>query len=248
MFDVIAVKPIEITGVQVAFEENPLTSTIDVFSKLGTHVGFEANAAAWTLAVSGPVTVSALATPSPVLNFTTPIPVAAGERRAFYINRDAGAGPNLNTSNGVGGGVVTALDANLLIFEGTEIDGVFGGVAVLNRIPNMTIHYEFQAGNSPTVDIIGPNRITTSESRVTIFGLALDDGAVDSVKMRFKKARANGSLRSVNRTLTPDENGLFRGGVKTFIGRNPVTFQATDNKGQKSAKKKVVITGVVVAL
>ncbi len=242
MFDVLALKNIEITGLRMAFFTNTVSDTVDVFQKAGSYVGSEAIPGNWTAAATSLVGATALV-PTPIIPFAAPIPVGSGERVALYIRATA---TDVAYTNGVGSGTVAALDPNLVVFEGIGVAGSFGAISQ-NRISNVTIVYDFQAGNPPEVKIIGPRRITTSAPVVRVAGLATDDGKAVSVRVRFKVARANGSLRNVTRTRTPDPaTGLFQVGVRTLIGRNPVRITAVDNKEQVSAVQKVIITGVVL--
>jgi hypothetical protein len=245
MFDILALKAINVTGLQMAFNTLPLTDTIDVFTKKGTFVGSEGTPTDWTLTSSSSVTVAALNVASPVITFTTPIALAPGERLGIYIRRGGGLAENVAYTNGDGTGTVEAIDSKLIIFEGVGVDGSFGSTNA-NRIPNVTMQFSSQL---PEVTIIGRKRVTTDGSgvRVPIFGLGTPVGEIDKIIVRFKKERANGTTKNVKRNIEPDEDGIFRASVKSILGKNRVRFQAEDNLGQKSSKETVIITGLVTA-
>ncbi len=242
MFDVIAARPLQITGVQFAFASLPLTDTFEVYGKSGTHVGSELVAANWTLAGAGSITTSALNVPTPILLLSSPITIPGGTGAAIYVRR-VDVSEAIRYSNGVGTGTVQAADPNLFILEGKGINGLFGSTDVYgNRIPNVTIHYTLADVTAPSVSVIGANRIRTTEQRVRIDGIASDDVGVASVKVRFKRQRNNGTTRNVTRFLPFDPaTGLFRINVRTFVGRNPVRFNVTDTAGKGSGVARAVI-------
>ncbi len=242
MFDVIATRPLQITGVQFAFASLPLTDTFEVYSKSGTHVGSETVPADWTLVGAGSITTSALNVPTPILLLSNPITIPGGTGAAIYVRR-VDASESIRYSNGAGTGTVQAADPNLFILEGKGIDGLFGVDTVFpNRIPNVTVHYTLTDLAAPTVSVIGANRIRTTETRQRIDGIASDDVAIATVRVRFKRQRNNGTTRNVTRFLPFDAaTGLFRINVRTFVGRNPVRFNVTDTAGKSSAVARAVI-------
>ncbi len=242
MFDVIATRPLQITGVQFAFASLPLTDTFEVYGKAGTHVGSETTAADWTLTGGGVVTTAALNVPTPILFLSSPIAVPGGAGAAIYVRR-VDATENIRYTNGDGTGTVESSDPSLFLLEGKGINGLFGvGSVIDDRIPNVTVHYTLTDLAAPTVSVIGANRIRTTESRVRIDGLASDDVGVATVRVRFKRQRNNGTTRNITRFLPFDPaTGLFRINVRTFVGRNPVRFNVTDTAGKGSATSRAVI-------
>ncbi len=235
MFDIVALRDLSIIGVQFAFRTIGLTDTMDIYTKSGTYVGSEGNAAAWTLSASGEVTVAALNTPSPVFLLPVPIGMAAGERLGIYIRRE---NPNsVAQTNGNGAGTLEASDGNLQIFEGIGVSNAFGAT-IGSRIPNVTIHYRLA---TPALKIFSRKLIRTTERRVVLFGLVTDDVGLPQVQVRYKRQRANGSKFNAKQNLKPDANGVFRATVKTIDGRNPVVFTATDAGGRRATQRVVVV-------
>ncbi|MGC1480441.1 MAG: hypothetical protein WA771_08050 [Chthoniobacterales bacterium] len=242
MFDILALRPLTVTGVQFAFENLPLTDSVEIFTKPGSYVGSEAAPGNWTLNGAGLVTVSALEAPSPILFLSSPVALPAGGQIGMNVLRDSGSGPNVATEPGTQSGTVAAFDANLIIFEGIDANGNFVGPGTQNRIPHVTVHYTLTDLAAPTVSVIGANRIRATEPRVRIDGIASDDVGINSVRVRFKRQRNNGTTRKVTRFLPFDPTtGLFRIKVRTFVGRNPVRFNVTDTAGKASATAKAVI-------
>lgn len=117
MFDINAVNCVTI----LCFEMNLSagTSNIDIYTKTGTHVGFQTTPGAWTLIGSAANVASA------GVNVPTPIPIAinqiigVGATRAFYITRTTASGPTVAYTNGTGVGNILASDANITLREGT---------------------------------------------------------------------------------------------------------------------------------
>jgi hypothetical protein len=96
MFDVFATNSVTIR----CFEANlyaGTTANYEIYYRAGTHVGFENNAAAWTLLGGATGVTSAgnnLPTPLPInINVTIP----AGATYSFYVTNDFGAGTSIPT-------------------------------------------------------------------------------------------------------------------------------------------------------
>lgn len=135
MFDIVALTSVNITGFAMDFDNN--TYTIEIYYKAGTHVGSEANAAAWTLLGTAPGWNGTTGT-----NVNIPIPVSqflcAGDVGAFYITSNGISG--CNYSNGTAVGNVAAADANMQILEGTGKAYAFAA-SFTPRVPNVTVSY-----------------------------------------------------------------------------------------------------------
>ncbi|MBW2456941.1 MAG: hypothetical protein JRI68_20675, partial [Deltaproteobacteria bacterium] len=82
MFDVVAVNNINVLSFDGNF--NAGTHTVEIYYKVGTHVGSEANAGAWTLIGSTSLTSNGadVATPLPI---PMSVSLPAGQTYAFYI-------------------------------------------------------------------------------------------------------------------------------------------------------------------
>ncbi len=240
MFDVIATRPLTITGIQLAMGSEPLTDGVEIFSKSGTHLGNETAAAEWAIVAAGVVSSPVTETPSSILPIN-PVTLPTGGQAAFYIRR-SDPSETVSYSNGDGVGTLEAIDANLLIFEGSGINGLFGSGAVFpNRIANVTVHYTLSDLSAPTVRIIGQKRVRTSERNFRVFGLASDDVGITQVSGRFRRLKQNGTKKTITRVLSLDSGGFFKINVPTFVGRNPVRFRAFDTAGNRSSTAKAVL-------
>ncbi|MEM0996819.1 MAG: T9SS type A sorting domain-containing protein [Bacteroidota bacterium] len=138
MFDVLATNSITIR----CFEANlyaGTTANYEIYYRAGTHVGFENNAAAWTLLGSATGITSAgnnLPTALPIpINITIP----AGVTYSFYITNDFGAGTSYTDGTAVGN--FLAGDANLTVFEGVGKSYPFGLTFAVRNF-NGTLFYD----------------------------------------------------------------------------------------------------------
>ncbi|MBK8464819.1 MAG: hypothetical protein IPL32_03230 [Chloracidobacterium sp.] len=150
MFDVTAMNPVIIDS----FSENLLNNEpLAIYYKVGTHVGFENNAGAWTLlgTYNGIVTNGA-GTPTQI-----PIPVGitmnAGQIYSFYITYTTGQG-SLAYTPGTGVGNVYVSDGNIQIKEGAGISYPFSN-NFSPRVFNGIVNYSSGMGcpfgaNTPT--------------------------------------------------------------------------------------------------
>lgn len=134
MFDVTALLPGKIKGFQVNLVSGP--ANFEVYYKTGTHVGFETNSAAWTLAGSS----TGIAMGNPVdIGVNLNLDIVAGQTLAFYVTCSS---PNVIAySNGSATGTVSAADDYLQVKEGTGKAYPFG-TSNANRIFNGTVYYE----------------------------------------------------------------------------------------------------------
>lgn len=136
MFDVVALQSVNIVQLGMDFDTGA-GNTIRIYKKVGTHVGFTNNAAAWTLV--GEVTGWASTSNQNVL---IPIQInhylCPGQVVAFYVTNTVTA--NCNYSNGTGVGNTAAQDANIRILQGTGKDYPFG-TNFTPRVPNVRVNY-----------------------------------------------------------------------------------------------------------
>jgi gliding motility-associated-like protein len=135
MFDVVAITSVNVNQLAMDFDNG--TYNIEVYYKAGTHVGFQTNAAAWTLLGTANAWAATGGT-----NVTIPVVInemiCAGDVGAFYVTANNGTGGNY--SNGTGVGVVAAADANMQILQGTGKAYPFG-TSFQPRVPNVRVSY-----------------------------------------------------------------------------------------------------------
>ncbi|MEK6614791.1 MAG: T9SS type A sorting domain-containing protein [Bacteroidota bacterium] len=136
MFDVTAITNVQITS----FEGNIDGSggTMEIYYRVGTHVGNETNAAAWTLLGSALVTPVSTGVPTAI-----PIPVNltinASQTYAFYITGNT-TGNMLDYTDGTAVGNIYVQNGNIQIKEGTGNAYPFGSTFD-PRIWNGIINY-----------------------------------------------------------------------------------------------------------
>lgn len=149
MFDVNALTDITVDSFDVHGDVG-LTFDVNVWVKTGTHVGFEADASAWTLLDTAVGVVSngdGVVTP---LNLTLGYTIPAGETHAFFVSPIGGG---FNYHNGTAVGALLASDANLEILEGSAVDDAFSGTVFAPRVFEGNIIYSAGAGVSTTLDL-----------------------------------------------------------------------------------------------
>lgn len=136
MFDITALNTVTITS----FDASPMAATtIAIYYKTGTWVGFDQNSSAWTLIGSAAVPGAVLPTPVPVpvpVNVTIP----AGQTYAFYVT-STNTAVSLNYTNGTTTGNVYTSDANIQFREGCGHEYPFLNAPFAPRIWNGVIHY-----------------------------------------------------------------------------------------------------------
>ncbi|MDH4472887.1 MAG: PKD domain-containing protein [Fluviicola sp.] len=139
MFDIVATNTVTITG----FDAHPMgNTTIEIYYRPGTFVGFESNSAGWTLVGSVAITAQPYGTATPIpLNVGVTIP--AGQTYSFYVT-STNTSVSLNYSNGSSVGAVFASDANIQFLQGKGMEYPFasGGAIFSPRVFNGIIHYE----------------------------------------------------------------------------------------------------------
>lgn len=145
MFDIEAISDVTVTGFSANLcDTGPYD--MEIYTKTGTHIGFEANAAAWTLIGNavGVATVGPdLETPIPIV---INVPIPAGQVAAFYVTESANTGNNMCYTDGGSPPqpapyIPVLQDANIIVYEGTGKDYAFGN-SYYPRMPNFTIEYE----------------------------------------------------------------------------------------------------------
>ncbi len=140
MFDITALVDVTITGFDHNMGETITPYNIEIYYKAGTHVGFEGNAGAWTLAGTANGMVGNGVDVPTSIPIVLAVAVPQGQTYAFYIT-DTGGAANLDYTNGTAVGALYSDDGNIQIFEGTGKDYAFG-TDYAPRIPNATVYYD----------------------------------------------------------------------------------------------------------
>ena len=139
MFDVNALNDITMESFDIHGDTGAVFD-VDVYAKTGTHVGFEADASAWTLIGTAPGIVSngdGVTTP---LDLALGYAMLAGETHAFFVTPTDTTTGGFNYTNGTTVGAVFAADANIEFLEGSG-SGIFDGNVFAPRVFNGNLLY-----------------------------------------------------------------------------------------------------------
>lgn len=115
MFDVMAAHAVTVT--QLAIYAEAGDPTFEIWTRAGTHVGHEGSNTGWTLLGTSP-SVSVAADGVVSIPLALNVPIAEGDRQAFYVTVSNGTYIRYQNSSGAIGDVF-ASDANLSIHSGT---------------------------------------------------------------------------------------------------------------------------------
>lgn len=159
MFDITALNNITINCFEVNLDAG--TAPVEIYYKVGTHVGFTATPGAWTFLGASPAITGGNNVPTAV-----PVPVnvtvSAGCTVAFYITRNVVNGPLVNYTNGTAVGFIFAANADMQVKDGTGKDYPFAGNFTPRRF-NGTIFYTTTAGPNSGI-VQGPTPVCAGAS------------------------------------------------------------------------------------
>lgn len=147
MFDVVAIGNIEVNGVDVHISSTAVT-TVEVWYRPGSFVGFESSNAGWTNVLT--TTVTGMGTGNMTYiptNFTVSVP--AGQTYGFYVT--ANGGGSFAYTNGTAVGNVHVQNSDLQVLEGKG--GSYFGVTISTRIWNGQIRYTKVGCTSPRIPV-----------------------------------------------------------------------------------------------
>ena len=138
-FDILALSHITILSFDIHVRSDNLIS-VEVYSKEGSHVGYETDSEAWGQLISkgylyGQGVFSR--TTIPQVSFE-PVDIDQNQKRAFYITLKT---PDLRYTNGKSFGEVIASDSNLKVFSGSGMATYKFRNPIRNRVFNGVVHY-----------------------------------------------------------------------------------------------------------
>ncbi|MEZ4446374.1 MAG: hypothetical protein R3B72_45265 [Polyangiaceae bacterium] len=136
MFDIVAKANIEIQGFDVSVATS--ATTIEIYYRPGTHVGFETSSTGWTLAGTAAVTGAGLNQPTPV-PVSLSIQIPSGQTYGFYVTATTSV---MDYTDGTTLGALLVENADLQILQGTGKSYPFGSSTFSPRNFNGTVHYE----------------------------------------------------------------------------------------------------------
>jgi subtilisin-like proprotein convertase family protein len=122
--------------------------TVEVYSLVGTYVGNEGNAGAWTLSATGTGTGAGIDVPSNAV-LDAPITLTAGTTYGMALVLDAGHGHSYTNGDGSN---QNFSNADLSIQLGAASNVPFDGSPFSPRVWNGNINYEIGTGPSTTIE------------------------------------------------------------------------------------------------
>jgi hypothetical protein len=149
MFDIIAINPITINSVGMHFSTANVTTTVEVWYKVGTFVGSESSNANWTMAYTTTVLTNGTGTLTPIPG-TFAINVPASTTYGIYITTTNG-NPTTNYTNGTLLGNLYTSYADLNLFEGKG--GGYFSVINTPRVFNGVLNYTKAGCTSPMIPV-----------------------------------------------------------------------------------------------
>lgn len=203
MFNINALNPLSIVGFTVSPQGSGPT-TIEIYHKTGSYVGFENAATGWTLIQTSTITAAA----QPIrVNFTNPLAINAGQH-AFYVTTTTTG--TLNYTNGTTVGALLNSNADLQLFEGVGKSYPFGATFT-PRVFNGRIIYGTASGScvSPRVAVPFTNYTDTAVASFTateIAGGQFNFDATASVGHLFNWAFGDGNVGTGRTTTHPYAN------------------------------------------
>jgi len=157
-FDLTPNTDLEITGLDFnGSNAAGLTYNIDVYYKIGTSVGFEADMSAWTVLASG------LSAPCSGTNIPTFVDLAgngvvlsAGTTYGIYFDSvDYALGASIRYTNGTGTNEIYSNSDLLLETKTGQGSPAFSGTTFSPRVWNGTIYYDTLSGGGLSYSITG---------------------------------------------------------------------------------------------
>ena len=147
MFDVVAQSNIVVNGFDVHLN-GTLTTTIEVWYRTGSYVGFNTSNVGWTNLITTTVVGlgTGVLTPVPL---TFSLPIAATQTVAFFVTPNGGSG--FNYTNGTVASLL-ASDANAQIFVGNA--GGYFSSTISGRSFNGRMKYSVPGCTSPIIPVV----------------------------------------------------------------------------------------------
>ena len=241
MFDVEANTPIAITQLDVSPMGN---TTIEVYYKVGTWVGFANDASAWTLIQTSPVTYTGGFVP---VQLNTPVVLQANQRYAFYVT-SSNQSVALNYSNGTAVGNVYSSDANLTFFEGGGMEYPFTmgtGAVYQPRVWNGAIHYDIVGPVTHYSVSVPPNSMQGAAFSFTVRALDANGYQNPSYAGIVHFTSSDGAAVLPPNAMLPLGAGTFLATLNT-TGSQTITATDTVSSGITGVSSSIAVAHVAV--
>ena len=177
-FDLTPNADLEITGLDFNGSGSGLTYNVDVYYKVGTSVGFEADSSAWTLLSSG---LSAPCNGNDIPTFVSlagnGVILNAGTTYGIYFDSvDYSAGAGIQYTNGTGANEIYSNGDLLLECKTGQGSPAFSGTTFSPRVWNGTIHYDTLSGGGLYYSIT--NMVAGQAATFSITGAAPNSNCI----------------------------------------------------------------------
>ncbi len=238
MFDVQSVGTVTLSGLKMHFN-SLTTSTVEVWYRAGTFVGFETSNAGWTLAYTGTVIPLGGGVLTPIPG-TFAITVPAGQIYGIYVTTNGGSG--VNYTNGSFLGNLFASNSDLQYYEGKG--GSYFNVTSVPRIFNGELIYKKQGCTSPRVPVT-----FTVATGVTVTAVVSNTAVCEGSSATFTAAGAANYTWSPPFGISPSPNSPIVSASPTAYTTYTVIGSAPGCTAQGSATTNLsVIPGPTLSI
>jgi hypothetical protein len=148
MFDIVALNQIEVTGFEANFNGTG-ASTIEIWTRPGSFIGFETSNVGWTLLTTATAQAMGVGVLVPI-NGTISVNIPAGQTQGFYLSVIGGT--NFRYSTGTSLGAVWASNADLQLLQGKSSSTYFN-VTTSPRAFNGEVKYNKPGCTSPRIPV-----------------------------------------------------------------------------------------------
>jgi hypothetical protein len=200
MFDVVAQNNIIVNGFDVHLN-GTATTTIEVWTRAGSFVGFNTSNAGWTNVLTTTVVGLGTGVLTPVSG-TFAVPVNAGQTQAFFVTPNGGSGFNYTNGGPVGSIYASNSDAQVLVGNA----GGYFSSTIASRVFNGKMNYSIPGCQSPiipvTLTVSSQPTITLGASQSSVCpGTSVNIGATGATTYTWSTG-ANGALIAVTPTAS----------------------------------------------
>ncbi|MEZ4779887.1 MAG: HYR domain-containing protein, partial [Flavobacteriaceae bacterium] len=215
-FQVEALTNMNLTSIDGDFDA--VSCNIQLWTRPGSHVGFEGSNAGWTLLGTATITGGGIGNPVP-LPIAFNIPLTTGNRQSFHLVTTNNTAQNYRTGTGTVGVTVAGSNADLVHYAGCGSTGLFSGCNFSPRNFQGCVHYT-------TAGPVGDPPVISCPANITADNAAGQCGAVvnfAAVAVDTEDGNISGSI-----VYTPDTGSFFP------VGTTTVTASVTDSDGNTS--------------
>lgn len=245
MFDVTAITSITLDSLELHFNSTQ-TSSVEVWYRAGSFVGFETSNTGWTQAFTGTVNPLGTGVLSPIPG-TFAITIPAGQTFGIYVTTNGGS--DVYYSNGTTLGNLFASNSDLQLFEGKG--GGYFNVTGSPRVFNGKLHYTTQGCTTPMTPVV----FTVAPSAT--ISAAVSSTAVCSGKSVTLTANGGttytwnpGGANTTSLVVSPSVTTIYTltGGFGNCFGTSTRTLVVNPSPNLSVTPSPTVLPGTIVTL